>query len=170
MQLGVIGLGRMGANIARRLHRAGHHCVVYNRTAKPVAELAAEGLTPASDILDLVKKLDPPRAVWIMLPAGAVTEGMIDAMSELVSAGDILIDGGNTFYKLHPPITLRRRYWPCGISPGTTPALARILAAASQPSKRAGIEFIEENGGGPGVRLKKSKRKRDNRDTALALM
>jgi len=99
MQLGVIGLGRMGANIARRLHRAGHHCVVYNRTAKPVAELAAEGLTPASDILDLVKKLDPPRAVWIMLPAGAVTEGMIDAMSELVSAGDILIDGGNTFYK-----------------------------------------------------------------------
>ena len=59
MQLGVIGLGRMGANIARRLHRAGHHCVVYNRTAKPVAELAAEGLTPASDILDLVKKLDP---------------------------------------------------------------------------------------------------------------
>ena len=99
MQLGVIGLGRMGANIARRLHRAGHHCVVYNRTAKPVAELAAEGLTPASDILDLVKKLDPPRAVWIMLPAGAVTEGMIDAMSELLSAGDILIDGGNTFYK-----------------------------------------------------------------------
>ena len=99
MQLGVIGLGRMGANIARRLHRAGHHCVVYNRTAKPVAELAAEGLTPASDILDLVKKLDPPRAVWIMLPAGAVTESMIDAMSELVSAGDILIDGGNTFYK-----------------------------------------------------------------------
>jgi 6-phosphogluconate dehydrogenase len=89
----------MGANIARRLHRAGHHCVVYNRTAKPVAELAAEGLTPASDILDLVKKLDPPRAVWIMLPAGAVTEGMIDAMSELLSAGDILIDGGNTFYK-----------------------------------------------------------------------
>jgi 6-phosphogluconate dehydrogenase len=58
MQLGVIGLGRMGANIARRLHRAGHHCVVYNRTAKPVAELAAEGLTPASDILDLVKKLN----------------------------------------------------------------------------------------------------------------
>jgi 6-phosphogluconate dehydrogenase len=99
MQLGVIGLGRMGANIARRLHRAGHHCVVYNRTAKPVAELAAEGLTPASDILDLVKKLDPPRAAWIMLPAGAVTEGMIDSMSELLSAGDILIDGGNTFYK-----------------------------------------------------------------------
>lgn len=99
MQLGIIGLGRMGANIARRLHRAGHHCIVYNRSKAPVAELAAEGLTPASDILDLVKKLDPPRAVWIMLPAGKVTEGMVTAVSELLQAGDILIDGGNTFYK-----------------------------------------------------------------------
>jgi 6-phosphogluconate dehydrogenase len=99
MQLGIVGLGRMGSNIARRLHRAGHHCVVYNRTAGPVAELAAEGLTPASDIPDLVKKLDPPRAVWVMLPAGAITEGMIHSLSELSSAGDILIDGGNTFYK-----------------------------------------------------------------------
>ncbi len=99
MQLGVVGLGRMGSNIARRLHRAGHRCVVYNRTAGPVTELAAEGLTPASDIPDLVKKLDPPRAVWVMLPAGAITEGMIHSLSELTSAGDILIDGGNTFYK-----------------------------------------------------------------------
>jgi 6-phosphogluconate dehydrogenase len=99
MQLGVVGLGRMGSNIARRLHRAGHLCVVYNRTAGPVTELAAEGLTPASDIPDLVKKLDPPRAVWVMLPAGAITEGMIHSLSELSSAGDILIDGGNTFYK-----------------------------------------------------------------------
>ena len=99
MQLGVVGLGRMGSNIARRLHRAGHHCVVYNRTAGPVTELAAEGLTPASDVPDLVKKLDPPHAVWVMLPAGAITEGMIHSLSELSSAGDILIDGGNTFYK-----------------------------------------------------------------------
>ena len=99
MQLGVIGLGRMGANIARRLHRGGHRCVVYDRMAGPVAELAAEGLTPASDVPDLVKKLDPPRAVWVMLPAGAITEGMVNTLSELVSAGDILIDGGNTFYK-----------------------------------------------------------------------
>jgi 6-phosphogluconate dehydrogenase len=99
MQLGVVGLGRMGSNIARRLHRAGHDCVVYNRTPKPVAELAAEGLMPASDISDLVTKLDAPRAIWVMLPAGAVTEAMIDATSDLLSAGDILIDGGNTFYK-----------------------------------------------------------------------
>jgi 6-phosphogluconate dehydrogenase len=99
MQLGVIGLGRMGSNIARRLHRAGHQCVVYNRTPKPVAELAAQGLTPASDIADLVKKLDPPRGVWLMLPAGEITEGMVNTVSDLLSAGDILIDGGNTFYK-----------------------------------------------------------------------
>jgi 6-phosphogluconate dehydrogenase len=99
MQLGVVGLGRMGSNIARRLHRAGHRCVVYNRTPKPVADLAAEGLTPASDLPDLVTKLDAPRAVWVMLPAGAVTGGVIATLSDLLNAGDILIDGGNTFYK-----------------------------------------------------------------------
>ncbi len=99
MQLGVIGLGRMGANIARRLHRAGHGCVVHNRTPGPVEELAAEGMTPAANIEDLVRKLDPPRAIWLMLPAGAITEGMVNSVSGLLGAGDILIDGGNTFYK-----------------------------------------------------------------------
>jgi 6-phosphogluconate dehydrogenase len=99
MQLGMVGLGRMGGNIARRLHRAGHQCVIYNRTQEPVTQLAAEGLIPAADLPSLVKKLDAPRAVWIMLPAGAVTEGMVNTLSGLLSAGDILIDGGNTFYK-----------------------------------------------------------------------
>jgi 6-phosphogluconate dehydrogenase len=99
MQLGIIGLGRMGANIARRLFRAGHNCVVYNRSSKPVEELAAEGLKPASDIADLINKLDPPRAVWLMLPAGAITEGMAGSVSGLLKAGDTLIDGGNSFYK-----------------------------------------------------------------------
>jgi 6-phosphogluconate dehydrogenase len=99
MQLGVVGLGRMGSNIARRLHRAGHHCVVYDQASKTVAGLAAEGLTPASDLPDLVAKLNAPRAVWLMLPAGAITEGVIATLSGLLSAGDILIDGGNTFYK-----------------------------------------------------------------------
>jgi 6-phosphogluconate dehydrogenase len=99
MQLGVIGLGRMGANIARRLFRAGHQIVVYNRTKKPVEELSAEGLTPASDIADLISKLSPPRAVWLMLPAGAITEGMVGSVSSLLEAGDTLIDGGNSFYK-----------------------------------------------------------------------
>lgn len=99
MQMGIIGLGRMGSNIARRLHRAGHHCVVYNRTPKPVMELAAEGLTPASSVMDLAEKLTPPRAVWLMLPAGDVTECMVGAAAGLLSPGDSLIDGGNTFYK-----------------------------------------------------------------------
>jgi 6-phosphogluconate dehydrogenase len=99
MQLGIIGLGRMGANIARRLFRAGHDCVVYNRTRKPVEELAAEGLAPASDIEDLVRKLASPRAVWLMLPAGAITEGMVSSVSNVLKAGDTLIDGGNSFYK-----------------------------------------------------------------------
>ena len=99
MQLGIIGLGRMGSNIARRLHRAGHHCVVYDQAPKPVAELTAEGLMPATDLHDLVAKLHAPRAVWVMLPAGAITEGVIARMSEVLSAGDILIDGGNSFYK-----------------------------------------------------------------------
>lgn len=99
MQIGIIGLGRMGSNIARRLHRAGHQCIVYNRTPKPVMELASEGLTPAAEIADLVKKLDPPRAVWLMLPAGAVTEGMVNSMADLLNSGDVLIDGGNTFYR-----------------------------------------------------------------------
>jgi 6-phosphogluconate dehydrogenase len=99
MQLGIIGLGRMGANIARRLFRAGHQIVVYNRTKKPVEELAAEGLTPASNIEDLVRKLTPPRAVWLMLPAGEITEGMVGTVSSLLKAGDTLIDGGNSFYK-----------------------------------------------------------------------
>jgi 6-phosphogluconate dehydrogenase len=99
MQLGIVGLGRMGANIARRLHRAGHNCVVYNRTPKPVEELAAEGMTPAADISGLISKLDRPRAVWLMLPAGAVTEGVVGTVSGLLGAGDVVIDGGNTFYK-----------------------------------------------------------------------
>jgi len=99
MQLGVVGLGRMGSNIARRLHRAGHHCVVYDQAAKPVADLAAEGLTPASNLPDLVAKLNAPRAIWVMLPAGAITEGVISSLSGLLNAGDILVDGGNTFYK-----------------------------------------------------------------------
>jgi 6-phosphogluconate dehydrogenase len=99
MQLGIVGLGRMGSNIARRLHRAGHNCVVYDQAPKPLAELTAEGLTPASNLPDLVTKLAPPRAVWVMLPAGAATEDTITGMSDLLSTGDILIDGGNTFYK-----------------------------------------------------------------------
>jgi 6-phosphogluconate dehydrogenase len=99
MQLGVIGLGRMGANIARRLIRGGHQCVVWNRDPAPVAQLTKEGATGATDFNDLVAKLETPRAVWIMLPSGAVTEQTIDSFAGILSKGDTIIDGGNTFYR-----------------------------------------------------------------------
>ncbi|WEX09803.1 phosphogluconate dehydrogenase (NAD(+)-dependent, decarboxylating) [Chelativorans sp. AA-79] len=99
MQLGVIGLGRMGANIARRLGRAGHRCIVYDRNADTVRELAGEGARAASSPEDLVAKMDVPRAVWVMLPAGEATEETVQRLGELMTAGDTVIDGGNTFYK-----------------------------------------------------------------------
>ncbi|HEY2179908.1 MAG TPA: decarboxylating 6-phosphogluconate dehydrogenase [Caulobacteraceae bacterium] len=99
MQLGVIGLGRMGANIARRLMRGGHQCVVWNRNPKPIQDLVAEGATGANDLADLVGKLDAPRAAWVMLPAGGPTEETVAKLGELMKAGDTVIDGGNTFYR-----------------------------------------------------------------------
>jgi 6-phosphogluconate dehydrogenase len=99
MQLGIIGLGRMGGNIARRLMLGGHTTVVYDRSTASVEALAGEGATGASDLADLVAKLDAPRAVWVMLPAGAPTEETIQQLSTLLAPDDIIIDGGNTFYK-----------------------------------------------------------------------
>ena len=99
MQLGVIGLGRMGANIARRLMKGGHKCVVWDRDEKAVAGLAKEGATGAGDYKDLIAKLKAPRAVWVMLPAGAPTENTIAELADALEAGDTIIDGGNTFYR-----------------------------------------------------------------------
>jgi 6-phosphogluconate dehydrogenase len=99
MQLGVIGLGRMGGNIVRRLMRAGHQCVVYDRDPKPGQALAAEGATLAADLKDMVARLKAPRAIWVMLPAGSITEATLAELSGLVAAGDTLIDGGNAFWK-----------------------------------------------------------------------
>ena len=99
MQLGVIGLGRMGANIARRLMKAGHTCVVWDRDQKAVDALATDGATGASDVNDLVSKLQAPRAVWVMLPSGPITEGMVEQLAGALSKGDTVIDGGNTFYR-----------------------------------------------------------------------
>ncbi len=98
MQLGMIGLGRMGGNIVRRLMRDGHNCVVYDKSADAVQGLAGEGATPSSDLADFVRELQPPRAVWVMLPAGKITHGTVVELSGLLSAGDILIDGGNSFF------------------------------------------------------------------------
>jgi len=97
MQLGMIGLGRMGANLVRRLMRDGHRCVVYDRSAEAVKQLEGEGATGASSMADLVAKLEPPRAAWLMLPA-AITGRVLDDLAQLMEPGDTVIDGGNTYY------------------------------------------------------------------------
>jgi 6-phosphogluconate dehydrogenase len=97
MQLGMIGLGRMGANMVRRLLRAGHQCVAFDVSAKAVEALAREGATGASSTGDLVKRLDRPRAVWLMVPAAVVDRTIADLVPSL-EAGDTLIDGGNSYY------------------------------------------------------------------------
>ena len=97
MQLGMIGLGRMGANMVRRLMKAGHECVVYDRSAEAVARLAGEGAVGATSVADLVAKLKGPRAVWLMVPA-AVVDASIAEVSAHLAKGDTLIDGGNSYY------------------------------------------------------------------------
>jgi 6-phosphogluconate dehydrogenase len=99
MQIGIVGLGRMGGNIARRLMRAGHSCVVYDANLDASLALGREGATSSAALQDLVKRLAAPRTVWLMLPAGAVTEDAIAELAGLLAAGDTIIDGGNTFWK-----------------------------------------------------------------------
>jgi 6-phosphogluconate dehydrogenase len=99
MQLGLIGLGRMGGNMARRLTAGGHAVVAWDRSAEAVTALAAQGVTGASSLDDLVAKLAAPRAIWIMVPAGDPTEQTVAALAERLQRGDTIIDGGNSFYK-----------------------------------------------------------------------
>ncbi|MFQ5962590.1 MAG: NAD(P)-binding domain-containing protein, partial [Candidatus Methylomirabilales bacterium] len=99
MQLGMIGLGRMGANMVRRLMRGGHQCVVFDRSPKSVEQLAAEGASGAASLDEFVGKLTKPRAAWIMVPAGDPTEQTVMALAERMEARDIIIDGGNSYYK-----------------------------------------------------------------------
>jgi len=109
MQLGMIGLGRMGANMVRRLQKNGHTCVVFDRSAETVKQLAGEGATGANSLDDFIQKLQKPRAIWLMVPAGVVDASIKDLVPKLDS-GDILIDGGNSYYiddirrakELHP--------------------------------------------------------------------
>jgi len=97
MQLGMVGLGRMGANIVRRLMRGGHDCVVWTRNQATVATLAGEGATGSADLDEFVARLTPPRAAWVMVPAAA-TDDMIGQLAARMSAGDVIIDGGNSYY------------------------------------------------------------------------
>jgi 6-phosphogluconate dehydrogenase len=99
MQLGMIGLGRMGGNIVRRLMKNGHTCVAYDLSPDAVKKLAGEGATGAADIADFVQKLSKPRVAWVMVPSGDATEGMVNNLGAAMEAGDIIIDGGNSYFK-----------------------------------------------------------------------
>ena len=99
MDLGMVGLGRMGANMSRRLVRGGHRVVVTDLNPEAVKQLAAEGAVPASSLNELVTGLKPPRAVWIMVPAGPATEQTVGALAALLGRGDLIVDGGNSYFK-----------------------------------------------------------------------
>jgi 6-phosphogluconate dehydrogenase len=99
MQLGMVGLGRMGSNLVRRLLPAGHECVVFDVNPSPVEALEAEGAIGAGSLDELVAKLDKPRAVWIMVPAGPIAEQTVHDLAERMEAGDVIIDGGNSYYR-----------------------------------------------------------------------
>jgi 6-phosphogluconate dehydrogenase len=111
MQIGFVGLGRMGANMVRRLLRDGHEVVAYNRTPEKTKEIAGEGAVPAFSIEELVSKLKAPRAVWIMVPAGDATEAQIAELLEHLEKGDTIVDGGNTNFhddqRRHPDLKAR---------------------------------------------------------------
>jgi 6-phosphogluconate dehydrogenase len=99
MELGMVGLGRMGANMARRLMREGHRVVAYDVNADAVSTLAAEGAEGASSLQDLASKLSGPRSVWVMVPAGEITEKTVEGVAAVLDAGDAIIDGGNSYYR-----------------------------------------------------------------------
>ena len=123
MQIGVLGLGRMGGNIVRRLVRHGHHCVVFDQDPAAAQALAGGGVTGGSDLADLVRRLAAPRVVWVMLPAGGATEAAVTRLGELLQPGDIVVDGGNSYYKddvrrAHALKVKGIRYVDCGTSGG----------------------------------------------------
>src|SRR6201994_4736172 len=99
MQLGMIGLGRMGGNIVRRLMRHGHTTVVYDKDEKAVAALAADGAAGSKALQEFVSKLEKPRTAWGMVTAGKITETTIEDLAKLMEPGDVIIDGGNTFWQ-----------------------------------------------------------------------
>ena len=98
-QLGMVGLGRMGSNMVRRLMRAGHECVVYDHTQEHVKQVAGEGAVGSESLADLASKLTPPRSVWAMVPAGDITEQVVHDIAEVLEEGDAIIDGGNSYYR-----------------------------------------------------------------------
>src|SRR5580704_15389155 len=107
MRIGMIGLGKMGANMTERLLKGGHEVVAYDLSADALKQAAAKGAETATTLAELAKKLSPPRAAWVMVPAGKPTNDTIDALAELFGAGDVIVDGGNSNYKEAEPIADR---------------------------------------------------------------
>jgi 6-phosphogluconate dehydrogenase len=141
MQLGMIGLGRMGANLVRRLLRDGHRCVVYDVNAEVVKELESEGASGAASLEDFALKLDQPRAAWLMLPA-AIVDSTLDQLVPLFDAGDAIIDGGNSYYR--DDITRAKKLQPkgihyldCGTGGGHTPR-AMFAELSTETAPRSG--------------------------------
>ncbi len=114
MELGLVGLGRMGANMVRRLQNGGHKCTVFDLNAENVKKLVSEGAAGASSLAELVKQLPKPRAVWVMVPAGKPTEDTVQTLATAMESGDTIIDGGNSFYK--DDIRRAAQFKPSGVS------------------------------------------------------
>ena len=134
MQIGVIGLGRMGGNITRRLMQNGHEAVVYDHDANAVAALGRDGAIGAKGLDTLVSQLRAPRAIWVMLPAGKITDDTINQLAKLLARDDVIIDGGNTFWKddVRRAKMLKERaihYVDVGTSGGACVDGAKVLAA-----------------------------------------
>jgi 6-phosphogluconate dehydrogenase len=117
MQLGMIGLGRMGANIVRRVTAGGHECVVYDHDTTAVKALASEDRTTGVySVAELAEKLSTPRIVWVMVPAGTITQTVVEGLANTLQAGDIVIDGGNSYYRddlKHSKLLGERYQWRC---------------------------------------------------------
>jgi len=166
MRIGFIGLGRMGANMVRRLLRDEHEIVAYNRTAEKTKEIAGEGADAAFTIEELVRKLEKPRAVWIMVPAGDATEAQIEELLEFLEPGDTIIDGGNTNFhddqRRYPKLKERGiHYVDAGVSGGIwglANGFCLMVGGDEEPVKRLEPVFVSlapEGGylhvGGPGA-------------------
>jgi 6-phosphogluconate dehydrogenase len=142
MQIGIVGLGRMGGNITRRLMRAGHQCVVFDANVKPREKLAEEGATAVNSLERIVKVLaGKPRAVWMMLPAGRITEETVEHLGRLLEPDDIVIDGGNSYYKddirrAKKLSEKRIRYVDCGTSGGVWGLERGYCMMIGGPSRR----------------------------------
>jgi 6-phosphogluconate dehydrogenase len=131
MDLGFIGLGRMGANMVRRLLLDKHHIVAYNRTAEKTREIMTEGADGAFTLEELVGKLEKPRAVWVMVPSGDATESMIDELLKLLEPGDTIIDGGNSNFHDSPRHAKAARQGVNFIDAGTSRAASGASRSAT---------------------------------------